>query len=116
MVAARFGNDISRLEKDEASLVQSWCLKFKVSFFNAFPFASIQLQEVIRREARKKGYIVVEDETGLKVSRMYMASARYRVLLDRSDRTHCPRSEAPEATKLGLQNAGCWCRWAWVYL
>lgn len=45
----QFGNDISRLEK-----------------------------EVIRREARKKGYLVVEDETGLKVSRM---------------------SEAPEATK-----------------
>lgn len=31
-------------------------------------------QEVIRREARLKGYIVVEDENGLRVSRMHLAS------------------------------------------
>lgn len=44
---------------------------------------------------------MVEDETGLKVSRMYMASVARCVVLEGSDCLDSPRSEAPEATKLG---------------
>ena len=39
---------------------------------------------MIRREARLKGYIVVEDEAGLKVSRMSLAPRDPRVASSRS--------------------------------